>query len=79
MNDGGVENVASVWLDGEVRRSLLFFSRDLAVTTNRAFVATNRGVRAIGLEKSGGTAFGLRDERFVGTELRGPLDIIRRM
>ncbi len=79
VDDGGVENVASVWLDGDVRRSLMFLSRDLAVTTNRAFVATNRGVRAIGLEKGAATAFGIHDERFVGTELRGPLDIIQGM
>gem|GEM_PF-4796086 len=77
--DGGiVEAMTSVWLDGEVRSSQMFFSRDMLVMPTHAFVATDRGVRAVVLEKDGDAVLhGRIDEQFVGAGLRGPLDVIR--
>lgn len=81
MTEGDVEFVAGLWLHGDVRESSLFFSRDLLVTPNRAFVGTDRGVRAIGLEndkEAKNTLINVfYDEQFVGEVLRGPLDNIR--
>jgi hypothetical protein len=76
--DTGVELTSGLWLNGDVRDSPLFFSRDLLVVPNRAFVGTNRGVRAIGLENDGEVVVNVfLDEQFVGEGLRGPLDRIR--
>jgi hypothetical protein len=73
----GVDLMAGLWLHGDVRESSLFFSRDLLVTPRRAFVGTDRGIRAVGLENDGDTVVNVfLDEQFVGDELRGPLDAI---
>jgi hypothetical protein len=81
LTAGDVEFVAGLWLHGDVRESSLFFSRDLLVTPNRAFVGTDRGVRAIGLENDDSSENVLMnvfyDEQFVGEVLRGPLDMVR--
>lgn len=76
--DTDVELVAGLWLHGDVRDSSLFFSRDLLVASNRAFVGTDRGVRAVGLEIDGDAVVNVfLDEQFVGEGLRGPLDMVR--
>lgn len=72
-----VELMTGLWLHGDVRESPFFFSRDLLVTPHRAFVGTDRGVRAVVLENDGDTVVNVfQDEQFVGDELRGPLDAI---
>ncbi len=70
-----VTSVTGVALGGEVRRAGTFFSRDLATAGDRALVATDQGVRAIVVEKDGGSVF--LDERFEGSQLRGPLEVVR--
>lgn len=76
--DSGVELMTGLWLHGDVRESPLFFSRDLLVTENRAFVGTDRAVRAVGLENNGEIVTNaFLDEQFVGEGLRGPLDRVR--
>jgi len=76
--DSGVELTTGLWLNGDVRDSPLFFSRDLLVTPNRAFVGTDRGIRAVGLENDGDAVVNVfLDEQFVGEGLRGPIDVIR--
>lgn len=81
MSESDLDLVAGLWLHGDVRESSQFFSRDLLVTPNRAFVGTDRGVRAVGLENDKNDANTLinvfYDEQFVGDELRGPLDAVR--
>lgn len=78
VNDASVKLVSGLWLNGVVRDSPLFFSRDLHVLGNRAFVGTDRGVRAFGLENDGETVVNAYlDETFVGEGLRGPLDAVR--
>ncbi|MBK9260988.1 MAG: hypothetical protein IPM54_14410 [Polyangiaceae bacterium] len=77
-DESGVELMSGLWLNGDVRVSDLFFSRDLLVTQDRAFVATDRGVRAIVLEKDGDVVVNaFLDELFVGEWFRGPLDVVR--
>ena len=79
LDDAGVELMSGLWLNGDVRDSPLFFSRDMFVAPNRAFVGTDRGVRAVGLENDNEVVINaFLDEQFVGEELRGPLDGIRR-
>ncbi len=74
----GVELMSGLWLNGDVRDSPLFFSRDLFVASGRAFVGTDRGVRAVGLESDSDVVVNVfLDEQFVGEGLRGPLDGIR--
>lgn len=74
----GVELMTGLWLNGDVRDSPLFFSRDLLVVPGRAFVGTDRGVRAVGLENDGEIVVNaFLDEQFVGERLRGPLDGVR--
>ena len=76
---GDVKLMTGLWLNGDVRDSPLFFSRDMFVAPNRAFVGTDRGVRAVGLENDNEVVINaFLDEQFVGEELRGPLDGIRR-
>lgn len=76
--DTGVELMTGLWLHGDVRDSSLFFSRDLLVGSNRAFIGTDRGVRAVGLEIDGDAVVNaFLDEQFVGEGLRGPLDVVR--
>jgi hypothetical protein len=76
--DAGVELMSGLWLNGDVRDSPLFFSRDLLVAVGRAFVGTDRGVRAVGLENDGEVVVNaFLDEQFVGEGLRGPLDEVR--
>lgn len=76
---GDVKLMAGLWLNGDVRDSPLFFSRDMFVAADRAFVGTDRGVRAVGLENDGDVVISaFLDEQFVGEGLRGPLDGIRR-
>ena len=74
----GVEFMAGLWLHGDARDSSLFFSRELLVTPERAFVGTDRGVRAVALENDGGAIVNAyMDEEFVGAGIRGPLDAVR--
>ncbi|HRI66996.1 MAG TPA: hypothetical protein PK156_22280 [Polyangium sp.] len=76
-HDADVELMAGLWLHGDVRESPLFFSRDLLVTPSRAFVGTDRGVRAIAMENDGPALVNVYlEEEFVGDELRGPLDAL---
>jgi hypothetical protein len=75
-SDGALE-VAEVELSGSVRRSISFFSRDLLVLGARAFVATDRGVRAFDVETADTGLRAFRDERFDGDALRGPLGVFR--
>lgn len=78
VNDASVRLVSGLWLHGDVRDSPLFFSRDLLVAEDRAFVGTDRGVRAFGLENDGETVVNAYpDETFVGEGLRGPFDAVR--
>jgi len=78
VNDASAQLVSGLWLHGDVRESSLFFSRDLLVAENRAFVGTDRGVRAFGLENDGETVVNAYpDEMFVGEGLRGPFDAVR--
>jgi hypothetical protein len=76
--DSGVALMSGLWLNGDVRDSPLFFSRDMLVVSDRAFVGTDRGVRAIALENDGDVVVNaFLDGQFVGEGFRGPLDKIR--
>ncbi|MDC3952663.1 hypothetical protein [Polyangium jinanense] len=72
--ENGGPNVTTVALGGEVRRAGTFFSRDLVTAEDRALVATDQGVRAIVVEKDGGSVF--LDDQFDGGPLRGPLGVV---
>jgi len=71
--EGSPRIVAEIALEGRFRRAEPFFTRDLLFVEGRALVATDRGVRAITVEKQGEDARAFLDERFEGDALRGPL------
>ncbi|MDI3286409.1 hypothetical protein [Polyangium sp. 15x6] len=73
--ENGGPSASAVALGGKVRRAGTFFSRDLVTAGDRALVATDQGVRAIVVEKDGGSVF--LDDRFDGSSLRGPLLVVR--
>jgi hypothetical protein len=72
MENGKPVGSASVALPEGVRPEKLFFSRDLLVTgPDRALVATDEGVVAIGVQRTAAGVTASRDGHF--GDLRGPL------